>query len=174
MDINLSGIIKNEGGIVAFSDRINICDMQSMGSEIRFLQPVAVSGKVQNIGSVLEMNGTVSGVLTTNCSRCNREISCEFAADIKEILMQEDGRSSSDDEGLQDDEDIVMFRGHSLSIDEIAENSIYLRLELRYLCSDDCKGICSVCGKDNNAEACACADNKIDPRFAALSKLNIE
>jgi len=173
MNINLSGIIKNEGGVVAFSDNIHIGDMQSMGSEIRFLHPVAVSGKVLNIGSVLEMSGTAEGTLATNCGRCNKEISCGFAVDIKEILAQEDSKSASNDE-ISSDEDVVTFIGYTLKMDEIVENSIYSKLELRYLCVDDCKGLCPICGKDRNTAACDCEDMQIDPRFAVLSKLNIE
>jgi len=69
------------------------------------------------------------------------------------------------------DGDVIVFSGYSLPLDEIVLNAILVSMDVRYLCSEDCKGLCPVCGKNLNVEACDCKSDVIDPRFEALSKL---
>ena len=45
-----------------------------------------------------------------------------------------------------------------------------LDMETKQLCSEDCKGLCPICGKDLNSGACNCAQPK-DQRFAVLQQL---
>ena len=39
---------------------------------------------------------------------------------------------------------------------------------MKFLCRPDCKGLCSVCGKDLNEGACGCDTFVPDPRLAAI------
>jgi uncharacterized protein len=48
---------------------------------------------------------------------------------------------------------------HELDItDDIREQLIFLHQQ-KYLCSDNCKGICPHCGKDRNSQPCDCEDS---------------
>ncbi|MBR2724398.1 MAG: DUF177 domain-containing protein, partial [Ruminococcus sp.] len=42
---------------------------------------------------------------------------------------------------------------------------------LKFLCKDDCKGLCFKCGADLNTSACSCDTRVIDPRLEALRQL---
>ena len=43
---------------------------------------------------------------------------------------------------------------------------------MRFLCREDCKGLCPVCGKDLNTELCTCPKGgKAGNPFSALSRL---
>ena len=42
---------------------------------------------------------------------------------------------------------------------------------LKVLCKEDCKGICSRCGKNLNEGPCGCAEEPKDPRMAAISDI---
>ena len=42
------------------------------------------------------------------------------------------------------------------------------------LCSDDCKGICDVCGVDRNEASCECVVVVRDERWAALDDLQLD
>ena len=43
-------------------------------------------------------------------------------------------------------------------------------MDIKNLCSDDCKGLCFKCGVDLNVEPCRCKP-EVDPRLAALAQL---
>ncbi|HQE67620.1 MAG TPA: DUF177 domain-containing protein [Bacillota bacterium] len=45
------------------------------------------------------------------------------------------------------------------------------KLAMKPLCKADCKGLCTVCGKNKNSIDCQCKSEEVDPRMQALSKL---
>ena len=51
--------------------------------------------------------------------------------------------------------DIVCEDG-VLDLDSVAQDDILLELPIRMLCSEDCKGLCPVCGCNLNKEQCSC------------------
>ena len=58
-----------------------------------------------------------------------------------------------------------------LEIRDIVEEQIWLNIPMKPLCRDGCKGLCSVCVADGNAEECGCDSSHRDPRFAVLESL---
>jgi uncharacterized protein len=57
-----------------------------------------------------------------------------------------------------------------LNLDELVEEDVNLALPSKYLCDEDCKGLCMKCGKNLNDGQCNCKKD-VDPRFAALLSL---
>ena len=45
-----------------------------------------------------------------------------------------------------------------------------LDMETKFLCREDCKGLCPTCGKNLNLGPCGCR-KQTDPRFAVLEQL---
>ena len=66
------------------------------------------------------------------------------------------------------DEDVLLIDSHEFDLDETVVKSFGLELPINYMCSDNCKGLCHVCGCNLNHEKCDCEDDNIDPRLAAL------
>ena len=77
-------------------------------------------------------------------------------------------------EGLEtptdDDGDYIETPDYRLELDDLVLSDILLELPLKYLCSDDCKGLCERCGKNLNEGECDCKGKEIDPRLAVLQK----
>ena len=62
-------------------------------------------------------------------------------------------------------EDRVDLRGS-------VRDQVLLEVPLIHLCREDCKGICSECGTDLNANQCKCRnEGQIDPRLAVLKEI---
>ena len=51
-----------------------------------------------------------------------------------------------------------------------AREEFILDMDMKFLCREDCKGLCSTCGKNLNLGPCGCR-KEIDPRFAVLEQL---
>ena len=84
-----------------------------------------------------------------------------FCIKMEETLVQE---------GTQAAEDLIVFGGYSVALDEIVLNNILIHMPIRYLCREDCKGLCPMCGKDLNEGECGCKREEIDPRLEVLSR----
>ena len=62
----------------------------------------------------------------------------------------------------------ILFLGYDLDVDELVYSEILVNWPLRVLCKEDCKGICSICGKNLNHGTCDCDHTDLDPRMAQI------
>jgi len=58
-----------------------------------------------------------------------------------------------------------------LDLTEALREQVLLALPMRPLCSPDCRGLCSGCGKNLNEGPCDCVQEVIDPRLVGLKEL---
>jgi uncharacterized protein len=80
------------------------------------------------------------------------------------------------DEEIEIDEgeaEIGFYDGGGMELEDILREQILLALPMQRVCSEDCKGICPVCGKNRNQSACDCHTNAGDDRWRALGNLEI-
>lgn len=126
---------------------------------IRFVEPVKLEGKFNLVGDILNLDGTATTKLELTCSRCLEK----FVRDIKIEIHEE-----FSNENVNKDDDCIFIDSDAIDITEIIENNIILALPIRKLCSEDCKGLCQVCGANLNNSNCNCEKQDIDPRLAGL------
>lgn len=139
-------------------DRSIIVDETLDGFEYKdfSFSPIEVKGNVLIDLDMLKLTVDVSFEYSASCDRCLDDIKRKEVFplvkqyDIKEI-------ESSDKEGIDLEEAVI--------------EKILLNMPSKVLCRDDCLGLCPECGINLNKESCNCADNKINPKFAALGKL---
>ena len=71
----------------------------------------------------------------------------------------------------RDSDAYIQVDSGSLDLDELLRADILLELPTKYLCREDCKGLCAVCGKNLNDGPCNCNLHQIDPRLEVLKQL---
>ena len=100
-----------------------------------------------------------------------------IALDAGFDLFYQPASNIARDEEIEIDEgeaEIGFYEGGGLELEDILREQILLALPMQRVCSEDCKGICPVCGKNRNQNACDCSTVKADDRWGALRKLEIE
>ena len=134
------------------------------GDELQFPKPVSLRGRLYRIEEgVIFFSGDLSVSLITACSRCLEPVKIEEVYDFDEIVYAP---------GREEDYDLIMEpEGQELDLKVFIENLLDLKLPLRFLCDEECKGLCPVCGANLNTSECNCKAQKIDPRFAMLKEL---
>ena len=68
------------------------------------------------------------------------------------------------------DPELFLLEGTEVDLDEILVTNFVLDMETKFLCREDCRGLCVRCGKNLNLGPCGCR-KEIDPRFAVLEQL---
>ncbi len=140
---------------------------------VRLISPSNISGRIRRKGNHVDLDGVITTRIEIDCHRClvpaeqRIEVSFETtfvrAADMdseaENVELQEE------DLGLSD------FDGEAINIDGLVREQILLELPIRLLCRDDCRGLCSHCGADLNAEDCVCEQIEMDPRWGSLAQL---
>ena len=96
------------------------------------------------------------------CDRCAQEFDREKTVDYSCVLAEE--RQSDEDD------DIVLLDDDEVDVTELARDAFILDMDTKFLCSEDCKGLCPGCGADLNRESCRCK-KAVDPRLAKLAQL---
>lgn len=133
------------------------------GEKIEAVEALNVVGNITSIGDVLTLRASIKTKLDLKCSRC-------LEAFIYPIDIEIEERFTNNNE-LQNDEEIIFVDGNILDITEIVENVIISTLPIKRLCTDNCRGLCYQCGKNLNEGSCNCNTNDVDLRLAKLQEL---
>lgn len=160
MRLNLSSIIEIPGGSVPFS-----CELETEGLDFPSVKayprkPYA-EGRVFNEAGILRLTGTLTAEMSCLCDRCGEEFES-----LKEMALD----ATIVEENPEDDPSLFVLEGNEIDLDEILSTLFILDMETKFLCKEDCKGLCPTCGKNLNLGPCGCR-KPIDPRFAVLEQL---
>jgi uncharacterized protein len=135
-----------------------------------FDHPVKVDLLVSKSGDQLICRGKVNTSVRLECSRCLSVYdeplisSLDFVVDFGESAQEY--RSEEEDNYFVADPSSDSFQ-----IDNLVRETIILALPLKPLCSEDCKGLCPICGTDLNTSQCCCVKEETDPRWEKLKGL---
>jgi uncharacterized protein len=138
------------------------------------LHAVGSAELLKNTGGEVRIQGRYTVELTAPCDRCL--VSARHPLDAGFDLFYRPAATIARDEEIEIDEgetEIGFYDGGGLELEDILREQILLALPMQRVCSEDCKGICPVCGKNRNQSACDCSTSKVDDRWGALRKLEI-
>ncbi len=155
---DVSAIVNTEGAQITLSGSVEANELTPDISVIS----ADVSGRIACTGGVLVLTASVSSQIKTCCARCLSELVLPLNFDFAETLVQ-----SAQEDG-EDKESVIIFDGTEIDVGEIVINNLLLNISSKYLCKDNCRGLCPKCGKDLNEGECDCDFVEIDPRWEKL------
>jgi uncharacterized protein len=161
MRLDLREIINIPGTSVSFDYEPDLGE--AVGGAVRDIkEPVRAKGSIRNSAGVLHFEAEVEATVLCACARCLKEMELPIHLHVTSILTEGEEES--------DDPDVFLLEGDFADVDEIIVSNFILSLDQRFLCREDCKGLCERCGADLNKGPCSCG-LKTDPRLAVLGRL---
>lgn len=148
-----------------FSGTVELGKVEFMGSTLDFENPLEVVGSVLNIGGTIEIRADISGEYVTECSRCGEGVRERLCAELFE---------SAESDFSDADAECISISGTVIDIGGAVDACIFNSIPLQFLCSEECKGLCHVCGINLNKNECNCEEEVYDPRFAIFRNLSKE
>jgi len=145
--------------------------------EIKFLhadaaldEPVATDFVLTHKDRDLRVDGKVETQISFRCSRCIKEFSRPFAASFDLIYLPQPKWTSEDAEIelKYEDMDVAYYDGVALDVNLMILEQIELAMPMKFVCREDCKGLCYKCGADLNEGACLCKSEETDSRLSVL------
>lgn len=164
MELNLLPILNFDGKRMQINENVEI--IPQPGDAFSLSAPVKLSATAENVGGTIEIIGSAEARLTAVCDRCAEEFELPLVFSFEERFKKLDEFSEADE-----NPDISPLDGTAVDISEIIYTNLYMNLPSKLLCSEDCKGLCPVCGKNLNKGSCSCEADTTDPRFDVLDKL---
>ena len=162
MILDVSQLIQNDGAVKELDFSYKMEELSFNGLDIVFETPFELKGAVKNIAGILELNLDADVSFKTQCARCLDDVKVQLSFEVSEVF--------SKTEPDNPDDDITVLDSGNIDLDEVIERAFVGALPISYLCSEDCKGLCSVCGCNLNTDTCTCEHDNTDPRLAALKQ----
>lgn len=163
MLLDLKKIFSGESESCSFDYSMNLSSTDLNGN-FPFVSPVSVRGTVKNRDGFARLQANVSFDFSIPCDRCAERIDRHYDYSFSHVLVLSL-------ENNEDDDRLIEVPNEKLDLDELMREDILLELPTKFLCREDCKGLCPVCGKNLNDGSCGCSEHPKDPRLEVLEKL---
>jgi len=156
--LDLLGLI---GGTVTELPFKYSCSAQGLSPDV-VSGTVTAEGKIRNLAGLIVLNAKITLDARVVCARCGQEFNTGFSFDIEQKL--------TDKLENTDNDEFILLEDGKFDEAEFIRSSMILEMPGRFLCSNDCKGLCPKCGKNLNESPCSCDTRDIDPRLSVLAK----
>lgn len=143
-------------------------DTSSFLYGVSFPSPMKVKGDITNTAGYMRMRLELSADYASKCARCLASVGGTFSLSLEKTVAPKDLLCDVDEDKL---DDYAIIENGFLDMDEQLRAQLEMEFPARFLCREDCKGLCQRCGKNLNEGNCGCAEKEIDPRLAPLQKL---
>ena len=158
--LDLRALLNSKEKAVAFGGKYDL-----VGFSPDIVGGVAeVSGLVTDYSGYIELTADFTLNMRVTCARCAEPFDTALGFSIRHPVAEKL-------ENEEDEDEYVLVADGKLDDTELCRSSIILNLPSRFICRDDCKGLCPECGANLNISACSCGKKKIDPRLAKLQSL---
>ena len=160
MRLNLSAIIEMPGSSLPFECELETYNVVFPSVSAYPSKPHA-EGRIYNEAGILRLEGTLTAEMICVCDRCGEEFES-----LKEMPLD----ATIVEENPEDDPVLFTLEGNELDLSALLSTCFILDMETKFLCREDCKGLCPKCGNNLNLGPCGCWKS-LDPRFAVLEQL---
>ena len=152
-----------------------------LGEDLRQVEALHTVGRAQlveeqhgkhKIVKDIRLDGSLKTRVEMTCARCLEPVVQDVAHKF-DLLYRPQGTDSGREElsVTTAEAEVSYYQGEGLQLEDVLQEQLLLALPLKAICRDDCKGLCPHCGKNLNAEPCACAEPVEDPRWSALKDI---
>ncbi len=130
--------------------------------DVTFPDPIRVEGEVTDSAGFRLLRLKAAVPYVTRCARCLDEIRGKIEVPLERSVS--DGRDLVE----KDSDEYLIAENGSIELEEVLTEQILLEFPPKFLCKEDCKGLCPKCGINLNRETCSCDLSEPDPRFRVL------
>jgi uncharacterized protein len=141
-------------------------------ADFKVASPVKLAFEIYKDKTTFRLVGRTETTLEVRCSRCLEAmvVPVDAAFDLR-YQPHTENSGEGEREIEEDDLTTAFYRNDEIDLEQLMREQFYLSLPMKPLCTDDCKGLCSMCGTNLNRGACDCRHEFEDPRFSALKEL---
>lgn len=163
MKLNVARELRQPGRIGRHSFDMKLGVQEYLGSKLCFTTPLGVEVECVYDGEGFSVRGEAKAAMDSRCALCEKPFSEDVAFSFDERFVV----------SPEEDSECYAYKGEELDLQKMLMDNLFLNLPVFSRCSEDCRGLCPVCGMDLNRGQCSCrreADKPESP-FAALGQL---
>jgi uncharacterized protein len=125
--------------------------------------------------SEIRIQGKLSVKVDAPCDRCLEPAAVEIEKEFDLVyLPAEELKAGGEDEVKADALEVDFYEGNGLELNNVLREVVLLALPMQLICSEQCEGICPVCGQNRNQVECGCNPVLPDDRWNRLKALRAD
>lgn len=161
--LDVSRALANPGQSYPFEGTAELPEMDVLDDVIRF-EGIRVKGTFTGSGESVSVLGEITARVNAHCARCMAEVSQMITVPVNEVFTKTPDPN---------DPDLYPLNGHTVEFSELVKDALLLEMPMRFVCGEDCKGLCPVCGVNRNVQRCTCQEGGtgMPNPFSALSEM---
>ena len=153
MILQLKRLFERNGDQMDLCREIPLEELREYSGCKSIITPLSLSGRIQNRAGMVSLDYACEFTVRHLCDRCLDEFDRGYRFEFSHILVR--------DESSLYDEEYVICPGGALDMNELAISDLLVELPSKVVCSEDCLGLCPVCGKNLNLGDCGCEEDEM-------------
>ena len=156
---------------IPFDTTFRLGSVDLTGTKYQMDTPLRVAGLAQLIEGTEEIrvSARITGALAGECDRCLDWVRFDYDREFELFYRPAPKSEVASEIEIDDGEtEIGFYDGDGLQLDHVVGEQLLLWLPMQCICSEQCKGICPVCGANRNKVSCDCHQKPVDERWTAL------
>jgi len=171
LSYNVAGLLRSVPG----TSRTYSVDVAGLpiAEDLELAAPIEGEVKLSRTSRSILAQGRMHTFVAERCSRCLTPVAAPISVEIDEEalpLLDIDSGQPLDMSGEPDA--LRLDEHHELDLASAVRDAISLAEPIAPLCRPDCRGLCLICGADQNQDpAHGHPEDDLDPRLAGLAAL---
>ena len=125
-----------------------IDDPKSKAAGIRFPDPVDCKATLRKLsGEEITLQLRAITWVEANCDRCAESYRMPITVEIDLMCRPMSFKPTGEE---IEDEGLVYFTKNEINLDQIVREQILLNMPMKFVCDENCQGLCPACGENLN------------------------
>ncbi len=147
-----------DGSVPSIEFNVSLDDCEFVDDSVS--GSVKAKGIITNHSGVVLLSGEILPHLSVSCGRCGKEFNYSAPIPLQAKI--------TDKLANEDEDEFLLMTDNTVDEEALVRDSLILELPSRFLCREDCKGLCEICGSDLNVAQCNCQTKERDSRWDVL------
>ncbi|MBQ9859940.1 MAG: DUF177 domain-containing protein [Clostridia bacterium] len=162
MLIQCRPLFMGEADSLSIDTELDFSQVEFQGAH-PFVKPIHVVGGIKVRAGVVQLSARAVFDFDGQCDRCLAPYTRSYDVPVEHTLVTTLENEENDD--------YILLEQYCLNLFDTVQTDILLELPYKTLCREDCRGLCTLCGKNLNEGLCGCNHKSVDPRLAVLRQL---
>jgi len=166
-----------EQGKVRFEETFAPGVIEFFDTQLRQQDPLETSGtaELSEATREIQIEGHLKTRMEIACDRCLEPASLPVDNDFSLLYRPESLRPEHGEVALHGPEvEVGFYEGEGVELADVLREQVLLLMPMQRVCSEDCQGICPVCGQNRNQVKCGCHQEPEDDRWSGLRDLKTD
>ena len=165
-EIDCSNLFNRAGAIKTIEIKekiaVKLASTKVVSEEVMF------KGSLTSGFESIEIDGSLKFTIEMECARCLELVNKECISELGAVFTKDN-----------EDETLLIPESLIINLEGLVADNVTDSMNMKYICSIDCLGLCSICGENRNHSNCSHTvnenkKNSKDNPFSLLNELNLK